>query len=280
MSASAADFDLDRLGDLPALPQVVLDVQDALSRENVSIDEIAARISHDQALAARTLRLANSSFYGVRGRVVSIRSAIGVLGLRSMSTLLTAAAIGGAVQRVDCEDFRLDDFWRHSIAVALCAQAIARTLRVETDAAFTAGLLHDLGRLALASKAPTEMAAIVARRGADDSTMLEAEHQVLGADHALIGARVAARWHFGAQVVDAIRLHHEPPTAAGPTLIDIVHAADCMVHALDVAHDAYEMVPPLAVESWNRLALSPAQCLAVLRETEAELVELCALLAI
>jgi len=101
MSASAADFDLDRLGDLPALPQVVLDVQDALSRENVSIDEIAARISHDQALAARTLRLANSSFYGVRGRVVSIRSAIGVLGLRSMSTLLTAAAIGGAVQRVD-----------------------------------------------------------------------------------------------------------------------------------------------------------------------------------
>lgn len=280
MIISGTPFALERLGDLPSLPQVVIDVQNALTREDVSLDEIAQRISHDQALAARTLRLANCSFYGVAGRVVSIRSAIGVLGLRSLSTMLTAAAVSSAFRDVACKDFDLRSFWRHSIAVALCSQEMARMLLVDVDVAFTAGLLHDLGRLALASKAPNEMAAILARRKEEDCLPLSAECAVLGIDHAVIGARVATGWHFGAKVVDAIRLHHAPPASASATLIDIVHAANSIVHALDVAGDGDEMVPPLDVDAWNRLALTPEQSLGVFRRTESELDELCEVLAV
>jgi putative nucleotidyltransferase with HDIG domain len=280
MNSPTNSFTLERLRDLPALPQVVIDVQSALSREDVSLDEIAQRISHDQALAARTLRLANCSFYGVPGRVVSIRNAIGVLGLRSLSTMLTAAAVSNAFRDVACKDFDLGSFWRHSIAVALCSQDIARTLLVDADVAFTAGLLHDLGRLALASKAPIEMAAVLVRRNEDDCLMLTAEHSILGTDHTVIGARVAGDWHFGAKVVDAIRLHHEPPASPLVTLIDIIHAADSIVHALDVSGDCNEMVPPLDVGAWNRLALTPNQSHAVFRRTESELDELCEVLGV
>jgi putative nucleotidyltransferase with HDIG domain len=280
VKAASAVFAPERLRDLPALPQVVVDVQSALSREDVSLDDIARRISHDQALAARTLRLANCSFYGVAGRVVSISNAIGVLGLRSLSTMLTAAAVSSAFKQVRCQGFDLNSFWRHSIATALCAQAIARLSIVGADIAFTAGLLHDLGRLALASMASDELQRVITHRNANDCLMLASERSVLGTDHAAIGAHVALGWHFGPSVVDAIRLHHEPPPSTSASLVDIVHAADCVVHALDVARDVNEMVPPLDVGTWNRLALTPEQCQEVFSATESELDELCEVLMV
>jgi putative nucleotidyltransferase with HDIG domain len=279
VSAATGGFSLQRLGDLPALPQVVVDVQDALSCEGVSLDEIALRISHDQALAARTLRLANCSFYGVPGRVISIRNAIGVLGLRSLSTMLTAAAVRDAFRKVRCKDFDLGSFWRHSIATALCSREIAKMFPVDADVAFTTGLLHDLGRLALASQAVSEMEAVIAQRDRADCMMLQAEREILGTDHTAIGARVAHDWHFGAEVVEAIRGHHEPPAASSASVADIVHCADCIVHALDIAHNADEMVPPLDVAAWSRLALSDEQAARVLQRTESELDALCEALA-
>ncbi len=169
MSAAGWTPQLERLRELPSLPQVVLDLQAALAREDVSLDTVAETVSHDQALAAKTLRIANCSFYGVPSRIVSIRQAIGVLGLRSVSTLLVAAAVSDRFPRIVCAGFDLERYWRHSVAVALCAREIARLVRIDTDAAFTAGLLHDLGRLALASQLPESLKRVYARRSERDA---------------------------------------------------------------------------------------------------------------
>jgi putative nucleotidyltransferase with HDIG domain len=266
---------LERLQELPSLPQVVLDLQAALAREDVSLDDIADTVSHDQALAAKTLRIANCSFYGVPSRVVSIRQAIGILGLRSVSTLLVAAAVSERFPRIVCAGFDLGCYWRHSVAVALCAREIARLVRIDADAAFTAGLLHDLGRLALASQLPQSLEQAYALRSSSDCQMLAAERAELGTDHADIGAEVGTRWHFGAEVVEAMRLHHEPPPARTATLIDVVHAADNIAHALDLGRDPNEIVPPLDPAAWNRVGLTQGQCFAIFENTETELDGLC-----
>ena len=280
MTAAPAAMSLDKLRELPSLPQVIIDLQSAMSREDVSIDAIADTVSLDQALAAKALRVANCSFYGVPGRVVSIRQAIGMLGLRSVSTVLTISAVSQSIPRPSCAGFNMERYWRHSVAVALCARNIARTLRLDADVAFTAGLLHDLGRLALASQEPARLSESLRRRDELDCTMLEAERATLGTDHTALGAQVAERWHFGPAVVDAIRRHHEPPASTQATVVDIVHVADNIAHALDLAGDPNEMVPQLEPTAWNRAGLSEGQALLILQDTEAEVDGLCEALAV
>jgi putative nucleotidyltransferase with HDIG domain len=279
-AATVSPIRVDRLRALPSLPQVVLDVQAALAREDISLDDVAETVSLDQGLTAKALRIANCSFYGVPTRVVSIRQAIGVLGLRSVSTLLMTAAISECFPRVACRAFSLRGFWRHSVGVALCARQLARRLRVDADVAFTAGLLHDLGRLVLATLEPDALEAAYRHRDREDCQMPEAELAALGTDHAAVGAEVGLRWHFGQAVVDAVRLHHRPPAASAVNAVDIVHVADNVVHALDVAGDRDEMVPALDPGAWSRIGLGPDDCLALFEETEAELEGLCRALGV
>jgi putative nucleotidyltransferase with HDIG domain len=275
VSGAATPARPERLRELPPMPQVVLDLQAALAKEDVSLDAVAQTVSHDQALAAKTLRIANCSFYGVPSRVVSIRQAIGILGLRSVSTLVLAAAVSDRFPNIACPGFDLGRYWRHSVAVALCSREIARRLRLDTDAAFTAGLLHDLGRLVMASQTPQQLERVYIRRDELDVPMLEAERDALGSDHAQLGAEVGLRWRFGSEIVNAMRLHHEPPAASSATIVDIVHVADNVSHALNLAQDPAEIVPELDAAAWNRMGLSQAQWFTVFENTEAELDGLC-----
>jgi putative nucleotidyltransferase with HDIG domain len=270
----------ERLRELPPMPQVVLDLQAALAKEDVSLDAVADTVSHDQALAAKTLRIANCSFYGVPSRVVSIRQAIGILGLRSVSTLVLAAAVSDRFPRIACAGFDLGRYWRHSVAVALCSREIARRIRLDTDAAFTAGLLHDLGRLVMASQTPQELERVYVRRAERDVPMLQAEREALGSDHAELGAEVGVRWRFGTEIVNAMRLHHEPPAAPRATIVDVVHVADNVAHALNIAQDPAEIVPVLDSSAWNRVGLSQVQWFTVFENTEAELDGLCEALTV
>lgn len=135
---------------LPALPAVVVELVTSLDAEDVDADTLAEIISRDQILVARLLRLANSSFYGMLGRIHSIRDAIMLIGLRGVRSLAIAASLSGALPR-ECTGLSLQHFWRHSTATAIAAQELARRNRLPADLAFIAGLLHDIGRLILAN---------------------------------------------------------------------------------------------------------------------------------
>lgn len=260
---------------LPALPQAVLEARQLLSSDDVAFEALADAISHDTALAADLLRLANSSLYGLAGRVRTVRDAVSVLGLRNLDMLLTAAAMRSALRPSEGGPFDTVSHWRHGVASGLCAFHLAAERKVERDAAFTAGLLHDLGRLALACVAPEPMRDLLTRQSAEDPPLLVMEQQVLGSDHATFGAVVAGHWHFGADIVEAIRLHHAPGERPHNALVDIVHVADAMVHALDLNGLPAERVPPIDPMAWNRLALSDEACMRVFERTEAGVEELC-----
>jgi len=262
------------LRDLPPLPSLVLELVESLGHEELSAAQLATKISQDQALAAKTLRLANSSFYGRGRRVGSVADAIGVLGLRTVRGVVTAAGLAGSFGRP--ADFDHDSFWRHSLASALCAQALASELgRDDAELAFTVGLLHDIGRLALASAFASAYAEVERWRREQDCSADVAERGVVGIDHAELGGLIARHWNFSPAIVDAIREHHAPPAAPGMTLTGIAHVADAVAHALGLAGNVDEAVPSLALPVWAACGLDDAACQRVFSRTEAQFEAVC-----
>jgi len=201
-----------------------------------------------------------------------------VLGLRSARTLVTAVALRNRFVGTAASGLDLDKFWRHSIATALAARSLARVLRVSEDEAFTAGLLHDIGRLVLASSY-REYAEVIELAHNDDCSLVEAEREVLGVDHALVGEALARQWRFSPEIQSAVAGHHMPSVDIKGSLAGLVHLADIFSHALDLAGDASELVPAPCVSTWRRFGLEPQQCEAVFAETERKFAGVCAALA-
>lgn len=267
---------------LPALPQAALQALGALRDEHSSAEQCAEAIGHDPSLTARTLRLANSAFYGVPGRVASLRDAVQVLGRRPLASLLTLATVAGSFDRCGGAAPGFAGFWRHSIGAALAARPIAQALGQDEDLAFTVGLLHDVGRLALATHFPAETAAALAHTRELDGGHADAEQRLLGTDHLAVGAQVATHWCFPADVVQALAGHHAPDPGSGWTasLADTVHLADAVAHALDLAADPHEVVPAIDAGSWDRLGPATRALPAIFGPTEAGVAELAELLGL
>jgi putative nucleotidyltransferase with HDIG domain len=284
LSVPSARIDADvlrqRIIQLPSMPQAVLDVMRMLGDDDASTADIADRIERDQALTARILRIANSAFYGVPGRIGTIRNAIGILGLRTVGTLLTTAAVSAQFSSARCPEFPFGMFWRHGIATALMARGLSEQLRLDEDIAFTAGLLHDIGRLALAAQFPIETGHALRYAREMDMPILEAERLVLDTDHLAVGVLIATQWRFPAVVIAAIERHHAPGPGTAPTIVDVVHVADAFAHALDPSASADETVPSIELAAWGRLDLSVPHCLSVLATTISGVAGLCEALAL
>ena len=260
-----------RVTELPPLPQAVLEVMLVLQREQLSATRSIALIEQDQALAARVLRLANSAFYGMPGRVGSIGDAVRMLGLRTVASVLTAVAMHNAIRVDACAGFHFPDYWRHAIGSALAARALAGAAGCDADEAFLAGLMHDIGQLALAAFEPDKTASALALARSANLSAEGAELAVLGLSHPAVGARVAQHWRFPAAICQAIALHHTPePASAGRriSLSGLVQLADAVAHGLDFNHDADEAVPAVAPAAWQCLGLSDAEALRILATVE------------
>lgn len=270
MKHLAYDDIVQNLDDLPSLPAVVMELLNSIDAEEVDIAVLAKKVAQDQALTAKTLRLANSAMYGLQVRVTTIGQAITYLGFQTARNLITAAALTGCFTGNRCAGFSHPAFWRHSIATAICARALARHVRFNQDYAFTAGLLHDVGRLVLVSCFPERYAQVIAWRGAHDTPWLEAERAVLGVDHVDAGLALAEHWNFSDTMRLAIGHHHAPELPGAGFLATIIHVADAIAHGLDVAGVADELVPPLSGVAWHALRLDEETCARVFAETETQ----------
>ncbi|MYN02503.1 HDOD domain-containing protein [Pseudoduganella sp. DS3] len=275
MSAALTYDDVVKnLDDLPSLPAVVMELLNSIDQEEVDIAVLAKKVSHDQALTAKTLRLANSSLFGLQVKVTTIQQAITFLGFQSTRNLITAAAVTGCFADKLCPGFDHRSFWRHSIATAACAKVLARHVRFNQDYAFTAGLLHDIGRLVLVSSFPELYAQVIAHQKEHDCYALEAERAVIGIDHVEAGLALAEHWNFSDTMRLAIAGHHEPEKPGAGFLATIIHVADAVVHALDLVQKPDDMVPPVSTVAWQALNLSEDTCLHLFRETELQFEEI------
>ena len=171
--------------------------------------------------------------------------AIIVLGFSTVRTQVIAAAISGSLPAGAAARFELRALWLHGILVAYCARTLASHVGMNRDNAFTAGILHDIGRAVLVTYFSEHYREVFAYRRRHDCYLIEAERQVLGLDHAQVGSALAERWNFAAVIQAAVADHHAPHDDSTMSLGGLVHAADVAVHALDLAGEKNELVPRL-----------------------------------
>jgi putative nucleotidyltransferase with HDIG domain len=247
---------IGKIRHLPPLPAVVHELDAALRIDTTTADDVVGIVARDQAMTVAALRLANSSFYGVSGRVVTLRDAVQILGLQTLSDAVTTAAVMAQFDPRACAGFDFDGCWRHALSTAFCAQALAQARGIDDCVAYTCGLLHDIGTLALAIHFPDAFSETLAWAARHDAAPIVAEQVLLGIDHAEVGGLLAAHWRFPQVIVDAIRRHHEASGELPDSFVDALHLADNITHALDYSFGIDDMVPPLSLGTWERMHLS------------------------
>ena len=211
---------------LPTLPLVASRLLESIADPDAATsEEIGEVIALDPALTARTLKLANSDFYGFPRKVGTVDLAVVVLGPDTIRDLVLGASV---FQTLDPTWRSLTGLWSHSLACGVAARAMADRCgyRLEGEA-FAAGMLHDIGKVALRQAYPDRYDAVTALVRDQGIPMAEAERGVLGSDHAEVGGWLAERWGLPGDLVEAIACHHRPEQARlNPELTSLVHIAD------------------------------------------------------
>ena len=252
----AAPLQIAAIRDLPMLPAAVLELVEMLGRDDIDMVALAAKMSFDPGLATKMMRLANSSFYGVPRHVTSVSAATAVLGLRTVRTVVFAAAFTRSFEPPACRGFDFAAFWRHAIGSAVAAKLVAAAIGAEPEPAFTAGLMHDIGQLVLATCLPERYAEVLEQHQRSGCEIEAAEQQGLATDHAAVGAMAAERWRFPAEIAAAIGAHHDAPAhAAADSLACIVRVSGQLVEALD--QDACGAMPAACDRAWTGIGLAP-----------------------
>ncbi len=214
--------------DLQALPSTTLQLMHLLDDETVEANEVLAVIEKDPSLTSNLLKLCNSSYYGLRRQVASAREALILLGNKTIVTLAFATSMGD-VLRGPLSAYRLDrnQLWHHALGTALGAGHLVEVTggRGLKEIAFTAGLVHDIGKLIL--NRPLKSVMNVSESECDFGCLLEVERSALGFDHAEAGALLGEAWNFPPTLVEIIRYHHRPLEAKhNEELIRAVAAAN------------------------------------------------------
>ncbi len=245
------------LKDLPPMPQVVQKARKVLSDPNSSFSDLAKVIESDQGIVTRVLKMANSPYYGLSGNVSSVKHASVVLGTKTLMELLNLACSSEILgQTLEGYDLAAGDLWMHSLAVANGSQLIARRVNpgLEQDA-FSAGLIHDVGKIILDPyilERKAEFQTFVKERS---DTFLEAEKVILGFDHAELASEVCERWQIPRHIVLAIRYHHDPTPSDNDMLSYIVHLADAVAIMSGIGAGLDGMLYTIHGDALSRLRL-------------------------
>jgi len=219
-----------RIGQLPAVPELYREIVQLLESERGSVDQLGAVIGRDIAMTAMILKLANSAFFSLRHTVTSAGEAVGFLGIDLIRGLVLMHGLFGQVGAFQVPSFTLQHLWQHCLSVAAAARSIARSegCGARGNEFFTAGLLHDIGILILASRFPEDYARVLDTNRRSGGELEASEFHIFGATHSEVGAYLLALWGLPDAMVQAAACHHAIATqstrAFTPALA--VHVAD------------------------------------------------------
>ena len=206
---------------VPPFPAVAQRVLALASQEHVGSREVGALVGLDPSFSADVLSFANSALFGARCRVTSLPQAVAMLGMNRLRTMATFVAVNSMVG-LSVHESAIRKIWVHSIATAIVAEESARILRLDSDFAYTAGLLHNLGVLGLMSEycdEYTRMLDVYRDFGFD---LLQTERDLFEIDHCAAGAYLAHDWSFPASLASAIAAHHDEPVLNERSIDNII----------------------------------------------------------
>jgi putative nucleotidyltransferase with HDIG domain len=231
MATAEANDLITEVTQLPVQPGAAMRLLWMLEDPRTSAADLGRLIESDPALSTQVIRLANTAFYGLSGKVSSAWRAVTVLGLATVRAIATTAAFDLFSEKGRSVP---DDFWPHSVTTAAAAAAIARRVGIQPNDAFSTGLLHDLGAALVFRRAPRRYDSVLELLAADPTmSRLDAEAQEFGMTHADVGAAALSVMRFPADMVEAIGSHHTTPAQVTSHMGRVLVAADAIAIEID-----------------------------------------------
>jgi HD-like signal output (HDOD) protein len=248
---------VSQLPNIPSLPLLYNELIDELNQSEPSTRVVGDIVKKDIGMTVKILQIVNSAFFGLRRRISDSREAVEFLGLDTISSLTLGLGIISQLE-TQVSNTALAEIWSHSMAVGVMANKIAIAENRETASdAFTAGLLHDLGKVVLAVNLPKQFKAVEELISQDKMSRSDAEKEVFEATHSEVGAFLLGLWGLPAQVVQAVAHHDAPLEAKGAaefTALTAVHAANAIQHYCESAKGLER--PPFDMEYLASLGLT------------------------
>jgi len=269
MKTDAATFAFQS-GTPPTLSVIYYELSAAIEDLDSSIDDVSSVIRKDQGMVSRILRLANSAFYGLPSQVGTLGEAVQIIGLNEIKDLVLATAVISAF-KMPPHLVDVASFWKHSIACGLACSLLAEEQHdPQPERFFVAGLLHDIGRLMVFLKAPKEGIQILER--ADHEGMLASamEREILGFDHAELGAELVSFWKLPHSLKEMVGSHHNPAKCTTVTAdAFLVHYADFIASVIGYGNSGEAFVAPLRIpKGCDTLLVSESRLPALAEELE------------
>lgn len=214
---------ISRLNEIPRLSKVLQELLNMVNQPQIDFKQLSTKISYDQVLSARLLRMANSSYFGGNGKIATVSDAIIRVGIEPVRTLVVASVLASSFAKVD--SLNLNDYWTSTFETAMIATEIAKLVGLDKSETFTTALLHNIGELMIHTLLPAE-AKIIAEKVEQGIDSFTAQEEVLGMSAPHIGAILAKEWKFPSEMIDAIKHFNEPRSAEiSPKLATTIHFA-------------------------------------------------------
>lgn len=259
MGKATLEAIVEAVNDMPALPHVVLKVMELTEDPNSTAQDINAVLNQDQGMTTKVLRMANSAFYGFPRRIATVTDATLFLGFKTVRSIVMAASVSDILSK-EMEGYALapGELWRHSQCVAMAARQIAkRNKSALADVAYTAGLLHDIGKVILNNTVKESYHEVVEMAYEQNIPFMDAENEVLGFNHAMIGSKLAEKWNLPPELVEAIAYHHNPEKAqVNKNITAIVHVADAVCMAMGIGIGIDGMLYPFSEQAMKLIDLN------------------------
>ncbi len=195
---------------LISLPEIYLRLQQVMDDPDHTRDQVAEIVAYDPSLSARVLRIANSSYYSFPREIETVASAVGIIGELDLHNLVLATSVVGSMNALNYEGVNIDEFWLHSLRCGITARQVARSVGgFNPETLFLAGILHDLGILVIYQQAASLAGAISRQIEEKHQLRDQAEREVLGFDHAEVGALLIEAWELPRELSELTRCHHQ-----------------------------------------------------------------------
>jgi len=253
---------------LPALSATVTQLLELTQQDDVDVDQVALTVAQDPALSARLLRVANSPFFGLAGEITSINQACMTLGMNTVRNLAVAVGVGSCLNSDKDGGDEQGKLWRQAMEKAIASQALARRCGQNSESAFTAGMLHDLGKMVMVTCFSDAMKKSVAYQASNHCDLADAERVFFGMDNRELGGMLASLWGLPALIRQVIAGLSGTEEAEPESMVDIVILAD-LISSGAVPDSPEELFLSLPDKVVMRLGLDSESVQAWLADVEA-----------
>lgn len=258
----------DSIEKMPTLSPLTHKIVQVANDRRSSAQDLTDVIQLDPVLTAKVIKMVNSAYFGLPQKVKSLKQTIVMLGINTVKNVALSSSFANNVRIKEKTNLSGNDFWQHSLGVAVASKLIAKELGVDSkflEEYFIAGLIHDIGKVLINNFFSDEMNQILELSEKKQSSIIDIEKEVLKLTHEEIGIAIGKKWNFEGPLLFAVGRHHSPATTGSAAIFSmVVSIADVFVKILQIGFSGNYKIEPVPEEIWNTLQINESKVFSAL----------------